>query len=225
VVERSYPVYEPATEWLINMVPPDKREIDPINAELKIIPRFSKKTMAEGFDWSVRSPRDALTINMHSKPRDLRSYVHLRKEFTAWLPLWMEHFSVEKINRVNLHYVNLLNSETLPTFIASSGVLPVDKVFKIFFPIPGSFKELIPPLQCQVTLKADVQTTLQILMVGIIGKQPAIRFDLVAARQFKAESDIEQIMVELDRAHHYIIDSFESFLTDEAKQSFGPIDQ
>jgi hypothetical protein len=57
-VEKELPVYEPLNEWLINIEQKEGKAItDPLKTELRITPRFSKKKMAEGFEWGIRCPR------------------------------------------------------------------------------------------------------------------------------------------------------------------------
>src|SRR4029077_2515349 len=66
-VQLHFPIYEPVTEWRINAeIKEGSVSMDPRKAQLNIIPRFSKKKSKAGFDWSLRSPQGALTMNMHS---------------------------------------------------------------------------------------------------------------------------------------------------------------
>ena len=102
--------------------------------------------MIEGFEWSIRCPRESLIINMESKPGTPSQYNDLRSRFSSWLSRWVQHFKVEDLRRVNLHYVNLLNprgSFKIQTASADTVIWasPDDKTFlRIVHP---TFSELI----------------------------------------------------------------------------------
>src|SRR5260221_12179111 len=70
IVEPEFPIYEPVGEWKVAFEQKGTQAVvDPTRGELVIIPRFSKRAAAEGFDWSVRCPRGRLIVNMHADPQ------------------------------------------------------------------------------------------------------------------------------------------------------------
>jgi hypothetical protein len=156
LVEADYPVYEPLKEWLILV---EEKEgiplLDTAHPELRVTPRFSQKPSKDGFDWSVRCPVGQLTMNMHSGSWEgaNRRYQHLRNEYGKWLPRWMEHFEVKELTSLNLHYVNLLNHETVPEFFSPDGGLLLNKLLTMFSSVPGEHECIIQPYDCRVSVK------------------------------------------------------------------------
>jgi hypothetical protein len=94
IVEPEFSIYEPVTEWLIKVeLKGGVLAADPRKAELKITPRFSKKSSKAGFDWSLRCPLGALTMNMHSGHNLRRGYDDLRHEFSRWVSRSQRRFN------------------------------------------------------------------------------------------------------------------------------------
>jgi hypothetical protein len=114
IVQAEFPIGESVSEWTVKMDPKNiQRVLDPSLSELKIVPRFSKQPSSKGFDWSLRFPRGQLTVNMHSNPKSPRRFQDLTAEFQKWLPQWMQHFEVDYLQTIALHYVNVLNRESV----------------------------------------------------------------------------------------------------------------
>src|SRR5260221_8468445 len=149
MVELEFPVYEPISEWKVTFQQKGTQAVvDPTRGELVIVPRFSKRTAAKGFDWSIRCPKDGLIVNMHSNPREPRRFLDLKTEFAKWLPLWVAHFKVEHLNQIQLHYVNVLNRESVAGFMSPFQTLEADRIIKVFVDIPGVHKSLVFPINC-----------------------------------------------------------------------------
>ncbi len=236
IVEKEYPVYEPLTEWLIQVKDTDHREegaiplFDTMQPELRITPRFSRKSSKENFDWSIRCPRGQLTMNMHSRPTQgaERRYDTLRAEFSRWLPRWLAHFSVESMTRVTAHYVNLVNRHTVPAFVTKEGRLLLDQVVAVFSQIPGEHECLIPPYDCKATLLLQGQdgATLRLNVNDWSSKElgAAVRVDfIVDAPAQNLEASGEKILQLLDWCHERIIERFEVVFTEKAKKTFEPV--
>jgi len=228
LVEEEFPVYEPVTEWLINFEPKEgKATIDPLKTELRITPRFSKRKMIEGFEWSIRCPRESLIINMESKPGTPSQYNDLRSRFSSWLSRWVQHFKVEDLRRVNLHYVNLLNPQTIPELLTPQPGIPLDKILNVFVGFPGRHRAMIPPLNCQVTFQLEDRedAVVQIILASApnFQPQPAVRLDLVVETSITKTNSVDEILDTLDWCHERIIEHFEAVFTDAAKQNFKPI--
>jgi hypothetical protein len=152
IARAEFPVYEPLREWLLNIEEKDDIPLwNTLKRELRITSRFSKKSSKEGFDWSLRCDGDQFTMNMHSNHRLLRAYDDLRREYSKWLPLWMEHFQISEVESIHLIYVNLLNPETLSVFVRKdedgSVRLDIDKALKVFVNNFGEHDLLVPPFR------------------------------------------------------------------------------
>jgi hypothetical protein len=64
-------------------------------------------------------------MNMHSDPQKEevpRRYADLREGFLAWMPRWVNHFGVDRFERLRLHYVNLLDRTTIPILLINTVV-------------------------------------------------------------------------------------------------------
>lgn len=234
LVEPEYPVYEPLKQWLILVRDREKEQglplFDTIKPELRITPRFSKKSSKEGFDWSIRCPSGQLTVNMHSRPDQgsTRRYGNIRSEFARWLPLWLERFSVESTSKITVHYVNLVNRHTLPSFVTEDGALQLGKVLTVFAGIPGQHEYLIPPFDCKATvqLQGDNKSLLRLIVSDWADPKlsPAVKVDLIVEVQApKVGASADGILALLDWCHERIIERFEVVFTSAAKATFEPV--
>jgi hypothetical protein len=237
LVTPEYPVYEPLKQWLILAKEKDREGegglplFDSIQPELRITPRFSKKTSKEGFDWSLRCPKGQLTVNMHSSPDQglTRRYANLRSEFARWLPLWIEKFSVNSISKITIHYVNLINRLTVPEFVTPKGALLLSEILTVFS-IPGEHEHIVPPFDCKVTvqLRGEHNSLLRLIVSDWPDARlaPAVKLDFVVeVLNPKVGASVEGIMALLDWCHQRIIERFEVVFSEKVKQTFEPITQ
>lgn len=234
LISPEYPNYEPLKQWLILMKDRERDEglplFDTMQPELRITPRFSKKTSKEGFDWSIRCPAGQLTVNMHSRPDQglTRRYGTVRAEFARWLPIWIEKFSVTTTSKITAHYVNLINRDTVPTFTTPTGELLLGQVLTVFSRIPGQHEHLIAPFDCKATLqlKGDNNSLLRLNVRDWSNPQlgPAVRVDFVVEiHEPKVGTSVDGIMSLLDWCHERIVERFEVVFTDDAKKTFEPV--
>ncbi|MBV6501744.1 MAG: hypothetical protein CJBNEKGG_04262 [Prosthecobacter sp.] len=226
-VTPEYPAEEPLIEWLVEMEEKDGVPLfDTLAPKLRITHRFSKKTKAEGFDWSIRCPVGKFTMNMHSHPGSGRRYDHLRKEFAKWLPQWMEHFGVERAELLNLGYINVLRRDVTPQFFNKDGGLELDKVLRVFSEIPGKHESLEPPYDCRVTVNLGNaparKLSIRVKDATTPANGVAIKVTLETLAQVSGEGGISEVLELLDWSHERIIERFEQVFTDEAKASFTP---
>ena len=223
-VEKDFPVYEPPKRWLLNVQ--EKHGIPTeISPELEITPRFSEKSSTQGFGWSIRCPLGQLTMNMHSSFQENRTYTDLRARFPSWLEKWIPHFQVSEFTGLTVHYVNLLDHSTLPSF-AREGFLDIAKVLNIFFTIPGENEVFIPPLDCTVTIKlpGEPQGTMTINACDSSkNTDPALMLNLIVSASLRKDQSVEEILHLMDWCHDRIVERFELIFTNEAKESFEPI--
>lgn len=233
IVVAEYPVYEPLKEWLILVE--DKEGIPMLNTarpELRITPRFSRKSSWDGFDWSIRCPPGQFTMNMHSQPGKgaERRYPHLRDEFGKWLPRWLDHFSISNLRHLSVHYVNHLNQATVPDFFTDPEHLLLEDLLSVFTTIPGEHESIIPPYRCTANLKLPdhPDSTLRIEVGSITegAKLPGVKVDLVVRAGLKDEpASAPGLLKLLDWAHERIIERFEAVFTERAKSSFQPVEE
>jgi hypothetical protein len=233
----EYPIYEPLKQWLISVKEKDREGegdlplFDSIQPELRITPRFSKKTSKEGFDWSLRCPISQLTVNMHSSPDQglTRRYANIRSEFARWLPLWIETFSVKSTSKITVHYVNIINQATVPKFVTQKGELLLSEILTAFS-IPGEHEHIVPPFDCKVTvrLRGEHNSLLRLTVSDWPDARPApaVRLDFVVeVLDPKVGASVEGIMVLLDWCHQRIVERFEVVFSEKVKRTFEPITQ
>ena len=223
-VQKEFPVSEPVKNWHVNIQRKNGIPSD-FSSELQITPRFSEKSAAQGFDWSVRCPIGQLTMNMHSGPKNNRNYLDLRERFPSWLEKWISHFKVEKFTDLVVHYVNRLDSTTLPSFV-KNGQLEIDKVLRIFFNISTKNEDFTSPIDLQLTLilKGEPEGRLFIhLEDASHDSNPALTLNLVVSTSLRKGQSTSEILSLVDWCHTRLVERFELIFTDEAKLTFDPL--
>ena len=224
LAEKEFPIYEPLKQWLLNIQEKDGIPTE-ISPELEITPRFSEKTSKKGFGWSIRCPADQLTMNMHSNHHENRGYTELKNRFTPWLKKWAKHFQVTEYEDLTVHYVNLLDKTTLPSF-AKDDFLDIVKVLNIFFIIPGNDDIFTPPLDCRVTIKLSSQYEGRLTIHAANkdrGSGPALSLDLIVNTKLNPGVNADEILDIMDWCHDRILERFEMIFTEAAKKSFQPV--
>lgn len=229
IVQAEFPVDESLKEWLILVE--EKEGIPLLNSarpELRITPRFSLKPSTEHFDWSIRCPVGQFTMNMHSRSghSSERRYQNLSASYEKWLRLWLSHFHVQKLQSLSLHYVNILNRETVPDFYQGNQFL-LDRVVSVFTKIPGEHEYLVPPYSSKVNVKLrdreDSILRIELETCGKPGDDPAVKLDLVVESAIaEGPWSADGILELLDWQHDRILDRFEAVFTPEAKKCFQP---
>ncbi|NJK92903.1 MAG: hypothetical protein HC904_14420 [Blastochloris sp.] len=231
LVEPDFPIYEPLQQWLYKSIVRDEMVLlDPTQGTLELTPRFSKKTSAEGFDWSIRCSPEQFTMNMHSSPESSgeRRYPKLHYEYARWLPKWLEHFKPVKIHTLEMLYLNVLNIDTIPLFVTPDG-LQLGQVIKLFPPIGSEYKSAIPPYECTLNLALKERegsfVSLKVLDYPPKGGHLAVRLDISCRTGITpgTEDNPEKILELLNWCHERIIFQFEDVFTNEAKTQFEPI--
>ena len=202
--------------------------LDDIQPELKITPRFAKKSAKEGWDWSIRCPAGQFTMNMHSPPGSQRSYAHLAEEFQKWFPRWQQHFGVTRVQKCEMVYLNELSAATLPAFTTKEGALEIAKVLTVFTHIPGEHEHLVPPFDCRATVllrePAGATLSIQLSDWNTEAGKPKLLLQLRVSQEWGHDSPaMEKVAEWLDVCHRRIIERFEVLFTPEARQSFEPI--
>jgi len=234
-LSEDYSVNEPVKDWRI-MADTDPSNglplFESIHPSLTIIPRLSRKSAKQGFDWSVRYPCGQLTVNMHSDPNQgqgaKRRFCHLSDEFIEKYAAWVEFFKIDKIKFLQLHYVNALTRKTIADFAFVDDSLHVGKIIKIFSTIPGQHRNMVPPFSCEagVELESEFQGILNIKLNNWTSKKfgDGLNLSFICSITPKKPKDIrlEAVSDLLEEAHAHIINHFEAIFTDEAKNSFKP---
>jgi hypothetical protein len=156
-----------------------------------------------------------------------RRYKDLRKEFAKWLPKWMAHFGVQSSIKIGVQYVNLINRQTVPSFVDKQGSISLDRVITVFARIPGEHECVIPPFNCKATvqLQGRANAYMQIEMNSWASPQfvPGVVVNFsIDADPLDDGCSAESILGLMDWCHQRIIDRFEVVFTEEAKMTFKP---
>jgi hypothetical protein len=235
-VEAQYPIYEPLKQWDL-MYAQKGDPTDPIpvltstTPQLRITPRFSRRLSKEGFDWSIRCPRDQFTMNVHPDPEDGsgRRYTQLRYEYLNWAEKWMKHFDVKSIGLIQLNYVNVLNKTTVPSFFSPDGQsFSLPQLINIFTNLSRPGEVMMPPFACQATVgftnKKNATLSVQVQDATTSPLDVGVLVGFIATMQpEEPEPSIQKIAELLDWAHERILERFDMVFSDRAKESFEPV--
>jgi len=233
-VKEAYPITSSFQNWILRAEHNDEGAplFDTLHPLLQIIPRYSRKSEEDGYDWSIRCPNGQFTMNMHSDPgvEELRRFKHLREEFAIWMPHWIDHFDVKKADRLTLHYFNALTPITVPKFY-EKGRMRLSDIISGFANIPGEQDSIIAPYSSDVNvmLLGDREATLRIkindLTSSPFGSGVEVSFVVTMPFLPKEVISFPHVLELLDKAHEYIVARFEAVFTTEAKESFQPESQ
>jgi len=225
-VREDYPHHEPHKEWLIavkekNGVP----LFDTLQPELRLTHLFSRKSADGRREFGMRCPMDAIAFHLFTSPGVSKGYGDLHSEVVKWLPRWMDHFQVEKLTNLELHYSNRITPETVGPFIRD-GRIELASILTAFLALPGTHECLIPPYDCTATvlLREEPQMVLTLRIHGDteVRPQPAVLVDFtVAFPETKGGLDTGNALLLLSNAHDAIQDRFELVFTDQVKNFFS----
>ena len=228
IVRKEFPVYDPLTEWLLNVQEKDGvplfNEAEP---EVLITHRFSKRNQSGERTWSMRCPPDRLILNLHAEQHDSHDFEELYAAMSNWLPRWTDHFGVNQFPTVQLDYVNVLGPRRTPRFVDKDGGIQINRLIEVFGKIPGRHQSIIAPYDCKVGLlieKDRCGANIHVHAVRSRDDALHVRVDLqvVAAHPIPMVS-VDEALSELRYTHAVLIGQFDALFTDEAKASFEPI--
>lgn len=226
-VEKEFPHYEPAKQWLILVTEKDGVPLyDSFQPELRITHRFSRKSEGGRRELAMTCPQDALALHLFTKPGSVHGYGELAAECRKWLPRWSQHFAAEWVKKLQLHYMNVLSPETVRPFILENRSLQLQRILTTFATVPGPSEGLIPPYDCTVTvqLQENPSMTLAYKVVGNLAakSQPNVQVEFIVDVVCEDRGvELETAAHLLDVAHARIIERFELVFTEEAKEYFS----
>ena len=228
IAAAEFPIYDPLTEWLLNVQEKDGVPLfDEAEPEVIVTHRFSRRNEHGDRTWSMRCPTERLTINLHSERNEPHDFEDLFGAMMKWLPRWSDHFGVTAYPSVQLDYVNLLGPRTTPHFVNQEGGIQINRLLQVFGSIPGIHKSIIAPYDCKVGLLIEPSRCIANIHVHAVrGPDTAlhVRVDLqIVATHPKGLPSVDAALSELRYTHDVLIGQFLAIFTDEAKTSFEPI--
>ncbi len=223
-VRDAFPFDTPRVVWDINIE--DKAGV-PVLAKggptMRIRHWFHEYHPKESRGFAQQCEVGRMGINLLKDGDKVFQFQDIESKFKEWLPIWAHHFGVQSFHGFALDYVNFLNPRTVPSF-CTAGKIHIGKVFKLFSSIPGPHITLIPPYDCEVNLLLDEKMPasgrIQVRAAGADGLR--VDMQMRSVRESK-EVTIEQGFDEVLALHQWMVTYFEVLFTDEAKESFEPI--
>ncbi len=227
-VATEFPIYDPLTEWLLNVQEKDGVPLfEEAEPEVIVTHRFSRRNEHGDRTWSMRCPADRLTLNLHSERNEPHDFEELYAAMMKWLPRWSDHFGVTAYPTVQLDYVNLLGPRTTPEFVNRDGGIQINRLLEVFGKIPGTHKSIIAPYDCKVGLLIEPnRCAANIHVHAVRGRDAAlhVRVDLqIVATHPNGLASADAALLEMRYTHDVLIGQFLAIFTDEAKTSFEPI--
>ncbi len=225
---KEFPIYDPLTEWLLNV---EERDGVPLfneaEPEVLITHRFSRRNQSGERTWSMRCPPDRLVLNLHAERHDPHDFNELHAAMANWLPRWTDHFAVNQFPKIQLDYVNLLGPHRTPDFVDAKGGIQINRLIEVFGKIPGNHVSIIAPYDCRVGLLIEKNRCAANIHVHAVRSQDNalhVRVDLqVLSTHATPMVGVDEALSELRYAHDVLIGQFEALFTKEAKISFEPI--
>lgn len=225
-IAESYPDAEPISDWKL-AVPvhngtPDFSQVRP---ELSLRHRFWGAGASGGRTWCIQCLSSAVVFNVLREKDVPHNYAELKGRAMGLLPEWIEHFEVRRFSGAEVRYVNRLNAELTPQFMATDGKLLIGKAFTLFTNIAMPNCSIVPPYDCTVTLQIvdNPKGKLTVRVVGETAQEvPGVAIHL-ACNVIPEDRDFDCTTVgnALDLAHRSVQDAFRRLFTRDALQSFG----
>lgn len=222
LIQSEFPTSQTLPVWDIEIAQRDGAPFfDPERQKMSLRHRFWKGP-SPGHDSAVQIWRDRVVFNLLSTIGTPRHFEDLAAVAKAWLPRWKEHFQVSTFRGVELEYVNLISAKTCPDFTRNTS-LEIHRIVRFFGDIPRTDAPLIPPYEFQVNTLEREKPPLRLhaRLHSVTGSAPPeLQLRFVASTE--REMPVGDVWGELDIAHELILDAFESYFTEEAKEAFKP---
>jgi hypothetical protein len=227
----DFPHLETMTEWTLRVI--EKQGIpvlDTANQTMTLRQTFWQVGPAQKKKQGMQLWQDKISFNVLGEIGDPREFEELRSLVKQWLSKWVQDFDIKSMSGVTLQYVNLLSKRTLPTFMEGNK-LKIGEAIRLFGGIPVQRELLLPPFDFQVNLRVDdVQPPAQLSAHCISVEAPKEDGPTMHLR-FTATTNLgpparvvplDNLDAEAEVVHNLIIQSFQAYFTDAAKNSFQP---
>jgi hypothetical protein len=225
-IRERYPIAEPIAEWSLNIKEvkgvPMLQDVMP---KAEIIQMFWKLHRKKTQVYGMRLRPDRLVFHLRWEDGVSHDFEELYAEMQAWIGKWMEHFEVPFLKGVTAEYLNRLDAKITPQFMLPDGRLKLAEAIVLFANIPGKYQTITQPFDCRVRLIVDEKRPCYFdLRVREDNEgHTAVRVDMVvtAIGRDKAIS-AEDGLAEIRFAHEVMLEQFDCFFTEQAKESFIP---
>lgn len=224
-IKSSYPRSEPEPHWEINFetvngLPVIQNAVPRARIIHLFWQRHPKNQKVKG----MRVRPDRLVFHLEREENDIHAFSELIAEMDKWLKIWMEHFGVNTLRGITLEYVNRLDNEMTPQFVNANGSIRVSEAFSLFTSIPGKHHAIVPPYDCQLRLAIDEKMPC-FFDVRVMNQPPprlGLRIDMSVNTVVQTKSiPPEKALEEVQFAHTIMLEQFDCFFTEKAKESFA----
>lgn len=225
-IRNEYPLARPIAEWSINV-----KHVQGIpmlqNAmpKAEVIHLFWKRHPKGQPVHGMRLRRSRLVFHLCREDGDAHDFDELYGAMEAWIGRWMEHFEVTSLTGVTAEYLNRLNPKITPQFERPDNRLDLADAFVMFANMPGRYQTITDPYDCRVRLIVDENRPCHFdLRVRADDENSVgvkIDFMVTTIRRDRAIS-ARDALAEIRLAHDVILEQFDCFFTEKAKNSFIP---
>ncbi len=225
ILKQEFPHAQAITEWVLAVTEKDGMPVlDPDRQTMTLRHTFWRMT-GQKKDHGMQIWPDKISFNLLGgvgNPRDFSELEQLRQK---WLPRWVSHFEISKCNGVTLEYINLLSKDTLPAFM-NGNILNVGNALRLFDNIPSRLGPLIPPFDFQINSETETNPRSRFRVHCVSVPSPStpvmhLRFN-ASTYNPKRSVPIDDVANETAAMHDLILQQFDAYFTEKAKQSFEP---
>jgi hypothetical protein len=157
---------------------------------------------------------------------DIHDFDEVYAEMETWIEKWMEHFEVKDLKGITTEYFNRLNAKISPQFVLPDGRLKISDAFRVFSNIPGKYVGITQPYDCRMRLIVDEKMPCHFdLRVRAEDEaRVGVKIDFMTStfQQHNKAISAKEALGEIQFAHGIILEQFDCFFTEIAKESFIP---
>jgi len=225
-IRDTFPISRPISEWSLNI-----KEMNGVPViengmpKAEIIQLFWKRPPKGEPFCGMRLRPSRLGFHLLREGTDAHDFEEIYREMETWIDRWMDHFEVKSIKGITAEYFNQLNATITPQFMLPDGRLLLSKAFKLFADIPGKYQGITPPYNNRIRLIVDEARPcyfdLRVRSENTVHASVRIDFMVTTLDRNKALS-AKEALAELHLGHDVLLEQFDCFFSEEAKNSFVP---
>lgn len=225
-IQDHYPIAKPIAEWSLNIKEingvPMLQDVMP---KAEIIQMFWKLHPNKLQVHGMRLRPDRLVFHLCWEDGIAHDFEEVYGEMETWIGKWMEHFEVASLKGVTAEYLNRLNAKITPQFMLPDGRLKLSDAFVIFANIPGKYQTITQPYDCRIRLMVDEKRPCH-FDLRVRGEDEAhvgVKVDMTVNSTGRDKAiSAKDGLAEIRLAHDVILEQFDCFFTNQAKESFIP---
>lgn len=222
-----YPIKRPIAEWSLNI-----KDVDGVPTlqdampKAEIIQVFWQRHPHGTHVKGMRLRPSRLVFHLVRDGDEVHDFEELYLEMETWIGRWMEHFEVTSLRGTTTEYFNRLNPKITPQFMLPDGRLQVADAFLPFANIPGKYQTITHPYDCRIRLVVDEHRpcNFDLRVRADESVHVGVRIDLATTTIGREKKISEKdALAEIRLGHDVVLEQFDCFFTEKAKQSFSPL--